>query len=112
MILDPTGPLCPRGHRGCATSMLTSASNVSVISAALGRLLATIANVAMVRRIQVSGDGVCLADQYGDLVRGELDRDRDPDAHEVVVGVRHTTFFDWAESAAAAAIQRYTLNTL
>jgi predicted NBD/HSP70 family sugar kinase len=35
--LDPTGPLCFAGHRGCATSMLNSDSIARHVSDALGR---------------------------------------------------------------------------
>lgn len=37
--LDPTGPLCPAGHRGCADSTLSSPAVTRTISAALGRNL-------------------------------------------------------------------------
>jgi predicted NBD/HSP70 family sugar kinase len=36
-LLDPEGPLCPLGHRGCAESMLTTEAITSQVSAALGR---------------------------------------------------------------------------
>lgn len=35
--LDPLGPLCPEGHRGCATAMLTIPSLCAQASVALGR---------------------------------------------------------------------------
>lgn len=35
--LDPFGPLCPAGHRGCARSMLTQAAISSAVSVALDR---------------------------------------------------------------------------
>lgn len=35
--LDPLGPLCPAGHRGCARSILTSTAIVEAVSHALGR---------------------------------------------------------------------------
>lgn len=35
--LDPDGPLCDRGHHGCASAMLTTDAITSQISAALGR---------------------------------------------------------------------------
>jgi len=35
--LDPYGPICSEGHRGCAQALLTTASIVSQASAALGR---------------------------------------------------------------------------
>ncbi|WP_331096963.1 ROK family transcriptional regulator [Lacisediminihabitans sp.] len=35
--LDPFGPLCPAGHRGCARSMLTQSAIGQTVSIALGR---------------------------------------------------------------------------
>lgn len=35
--LDPTGPLCMDGHRGCSTAMLTTGSMCAQVSVALGR---------------------------------------------------------------------------
>ncbi len=35
--LDPFGPVCPAGHRGCARSILTQSAIVSGVSSALGR---------------------------------------------------------------------------
>lgn len=35
--LDPFGPLCPAGHRGCARSVLTQSAISSAVSAALDR---------------------------------------------------------------------------
>lgn len=35
--LDPMGPLCPAGHRGCARSVLTQAAIVHEVGTALGR---------------------------------------------------------------------------
>ncbi|HAM27878.1 MAG TPA: MarR family transcriptional regulator, partial [Microbacteriaceae bacterium] len=35
--LDPFGPLCPAGHRGCARSVLTISAISQAVSAALGR---------------------------------------------------------------------------
>ena len=35
--LDPFGPVCPSGHRGCAKSVLEQGAIVATVSAALGR---------------------------------------------------------------------------
>ena len=35
--LDPTGPLCPEGHRGCSSAILTSVGMCAQVQAALGR---------------------------------------------------------------------------
>ncbi len=35
--IDPFGPVCPAGHRGCARSMLTQSAITQAVSTALGR---------------------------------------------------------------------------
>lgn len=35
--MDPFGPMCPSGHRGCARSVLTSSAIADTVSAAIGR---------------------------------------------------------------------------
>jgi predicted NBD/HSP70 family sugar kinase len=35
--IDPFGPVCPAGHRGCARSVLTTAAITGAVSAALNR---------------------------------------------------------------------------
>ena len=37
--IDPSGPLCPLGHRGCMTAFLSSPSIAGSVSAAHGRLI-------------------------------------------------------------------------
>jgi predicted NBD/HSP70 family sugar kinase len=37
--VDPSGPLCPLGHRGCMTAFLSSPSIAGAVSAAHGRLI-------------------------------------------------------------------------
>lgn len=35
--LDPSGPLCPEGHRGCSSALITSVGMVAQLQSALGR---------------------------------------------------------------------------
>jgi predicted NBD/HSP70 family sugar kinase len=37
--VDPSGPLCPLGHRGCMTAFLSSRSIIAAVSAAHGRFV-------------------------------------------------------------------------
>lgn len=37
ILVDPSGPECPQGHRGCARAMLTSGAIIERATAALGR---------------------------------------------------------------------------
>lgn len=134
--LDPSGPLCMEGHRGCATAMLSIPSicaQVGIVlgqeveyeqvlelagarhplarsvtdaaGRALGRMMAYIANLAMVDTIVLSGEGVGLWRVAGEVALAALAADRDPDASEVVVHVDEAGFDSWARGAAAVAIQ-------
>ena len=134
--LDPSGPLCMEGHRGCSTAMLSIPSitaqvgialgrevdydevlrlageghpiAVSVTAAAgraLGRMMAFIANIAMVDTIVLSGEGVGLWTIVSDIALAALAEDRDPDAMPVEVHVDDAGFASWARGAAAVAIQ-------
>jgi len=107
--LDPTGPRCLAGHRGCSTALLSIPSIevqtsvalqrpvrfAEIVSLAgegntacaqiiesgargLGRLLALVANLAMVEEIVLGGEGLLLLDVAGEHMRQQLSEDRDP----------------------------------
>ncbi|MEI5584349.1 MULTISPECIES: ROK family transcriptional regulator [unclassified Agromyces] len=134
--LDPSGPLCMDGHRGCSTAMLSipsicaqvgialarevhydevlelaaarhplAASVTDAAGRALGRMMAYIANLAMVDEIVLSGEGVGLWTVAGDAALAALAADRDPEASDVLVHVDDAGFDPWARGAAAVAIQ-------
>lgn len=134
--LDPSGPLCMEGHRGCATAMLSipsicaqvgialgqeidydrvlelaaarhplASSVTDAAGRALGRMMAYIANLAMVDTIVLSGEGVRLWEVAGDTALAALAADRDPEATAVTVHVDDAGFDPWARGAAAVAIQ-------
>jgi len=136
--LDATGPVCPDGHRGCATGMLSAPSLcaaagealgrevgydellalaaagdpvaavvVAGAGRALGRLLAIVANFAMIDVVVLSGEGVGLLDVplAAAGMREALADDRDPEAGEVRVLVGGADFGAWARGAAAVAVQ-------
>ncbi|NTV38797.1 MAG: ROK family transcriptional regulator [Demequinaceae bacterium] len=134
--LDPTGPRCLAGHRGCSSAILAIPSIEAQASVALqrpvrfaeiislagagdtacaeivesaarglGRLLALVANLAMVEEIVLGGEGLALLDVAGAHMRHQLNEDRDPDAHELIVKIDDTGFPGWAKGAATVAIQ-------
>jgi predicted NBD/HSP70 family sugar kinase len=72
---------------------------------ALGRMMATIANIAMVDTIVLSGEGIALWNIVGDVAMAALAADRDPEASPVEVHVDDAGFDSWARGAAAVAIQ-------
>lgn len=134
--LDPTGPRCFAGHRGCATALLTIPSIEAQAGVALrrpvtfsevvalaadaepvcseivdsaargvGRLLALVANLAMVDVIVLSGEGLAVLDVAGEAMRAQLAEDRDPDAHPIELRWDRSGFSRWARGAATVAIQ-------
>jgi predicted NBD/HSP70 family sugar kinase len=134
--LDPSGPLCTYGHRGCSTAMLSipsitaqvglalgrevSYSEVLELAAAghpvavtvtdaaarsLGRMLAGVANLAMVNTIVLSGEGIALWRIGATTARAALQADRDPEASPVALHIGDDGFTPWARGAAAVAIQ-------
>jgi predicted NBD/HSP70 family sugar kinase len=134
--LDPSGPRCLAGHRGCSSAVLSIPSIEAQASVALqrptsfdeiialaraqdtvcgdivesaarglGRLLALVANLAMVEEIVLGGEGLAILDVAGEQMRLQLRADRDPDAHELDVKIDDTGFPGWARGAATVAIQ-------
>jgi predicted NBD/HSP70 family sugar kinase len=82
---------------------------VSSSGRALGRLIASIANIAMPQRVIISGEAVRLADvALHDLAAG-IDAHREPLANDVDYVIEHSSTSDWARGAAVIAIQRYLL---
>jgi len=72
---------------------------------ALGRMMALIANLAMVDAIVLAGEGMALWDVVGDVAIAALAADRDPEASPVELFVDDAGFASWARGAAAVAIQ-------
>ncbi len=137
--LDPLGPLCPSGHRGCAMSVLTrfalekrasevlgkSATLEDLILASedhpglrsvaehaarmLGHLLAAIANLTMAEVIVIGGEGVGLISSCLDELTTGVREHRDPRASEVTVVLTRGDDADWCRGAAAIAIQAHVL---
>jgi predicted NBD/HSP70 family sugar kinase len=140
--LDPNGPLCPAGHRGCSSAMLSipgitgqltvalgrtvtyeemidlaaqgDPAAVAVAEAAgraLGRMIAAVANLAMVDTVVLSGEGVGLWRVVEPAAHMALAAERDREASPVGVHVDGAGFDAWARGAAAVAIQA-SLETL
>lgn len=78
-------------------------------AAALGGLVALIANLTAVDKIVISGDGVQLADDGWSEVEAAIERRRHPRASKVAVEIKHAEFTEWARGAAVTAIQTFVL---
>ena len=140
--LDPTGPLCFLGHRGCSTAMLTIPSIRAQVEVgigasvtygevlqlardgnpvarqvtqaagrALGRLVAAVANLAMVEHVVLAGEGLGILSVARDDLDAGILADRDPEATVVDLRIDDSGFTSWARGAAASAIQS-TLDAL
>ena len=77
----------------------------SAAGRALGRMMATIANIAMVDTIVLSGEDIALWNIVGDVAMAALATDRDKEATPVEVYIDDAGFDSWARGAAAVAIQ-------
>lgn len=141
--LDPLGPLCPLGHRGCSYAMLAIPAICSAISvahgrdisydecldlaesddpvarrviddagAALGQMVALVANLTMPNKIIIAGDGVRLAHVARPALLRRIREQRDPRTAPVELDVQEFGFLEWARGAAVIAIQKYVLDEL
>ncbi len=134
--IDPTGPRCPMGHRGCSSGLISipaieaqaqialqrpvefgeilalagrgepaASEIIGAAARGLGRLVALVANLAMVDVIVLSGEGLALLDVAGDAMAEQLAADRDPEAHDLDLRYERGGFLRWARGAATVAIQ-------
>jgi predicted NBD/HSP70 family sugar kinase len=76
----------------------------------LGRLIAAVANLTMVDRIVLAGEGVALVGATRGAVNDGIAADREPEAAAVDVVVIPGDFTRWARGAAVAAIQDFALH--
>jgi predicted NBD/HSP70 family sugar kinase len=72
---------------------------------ALGRLVALVANIAMVDTVVLAGEGIGLWNIVSDDIVAAVRSDRDPEATGVEIRVDGTGVSSWARGAAAVAIQ-------
>jgi predicted NBD/HSP70 family sugar kinase len=133
--VDPGGPRCARGHRGCVGSYLSNAAIVGALRTpgldyasvvalarsgdpaaeqafreaghALGVLVAVLANTVDPQKIVVTGDGIAVTE----FARGELDAaiaaNRDPDGAPIALDVQPFEFDEWARAGAVLAIRDF-----
>ena len=72
---------------------------------ALGRLVALIANLAMLDTVVLAGEGIGLWTIVSDEVIGAASAGRDPEATPLQISIDDTGVSSWARGAAAVAIQ-------
>ncbi|KJC65296.1 hypothetical protein TZ00_05385 [Agreia bicolorata] len=130
LIVDPQGPLCDRGHRGCVASYLTNesiaknsgfenydqaivaarAGDASAVRAfvgagrALGDLLGTVVNAVDPGVVILTGDGLALHEIAADAIGDGIARTRAWNAGQFTLDVRAFDFSEWARAAAVMSI--------
>ncbi len=130
-IVDPDGPACDRGHRGCVSSYLASSSIVrnsgsldyaSALDAArrgdrrarrafddagraLGVVIATVVNSMDPGRVILTGDGLALYEISSTAIEASIRRTVSWDAGEFVLDVRPFDFSEWARAAGIVAVE-------
>lgn len=135
VIVNPSGPYCDRGHRGCASSYLPNrsiaaslprewgeqtyesaleqarAGRPAAVQAfadagfALGALIGTAANLVDPAKVILSGDGIAVYDLAADDVRRGIEHTYESAASDLIVDVQPFDFGEWARGGAVLAIR-------
>ncbi|CUO01204.1 ROK family transcriptional regulator [Bifidobacterium adolescentis] len=136
-LVDPDGPRCISGHKGCATCLTdnsiateyseiighpatfdefaaaaraskTQATNlVNRTCFRLGTLIATIANLAMPDKIMIAGESSFIAKLGIDNLRNGINMYRHSQAAPVDFEIAEHDWSLWSKAAAAQAIRQY-----
>ena len=137
ILVDPDGPRCISGHKGCATCLTdnsiateyskiigrpatfdefaaaaraskTQATNlVNRTCFRLGTLIATIANLAMPDKIMIAGESSFIAKLGVDDLRNGINMYRHSQAAPVDFKIADHDWAMWGKAAAAQAIRQY-----
>ncbi|MBB6545636.1 ROK family transcriptional regulator [Nonomuraea rubra] len=140
--IDDRGPLCERGHRGCARAYASSPSIRRSIAttidrpeltfddclalaadghpvarrvldeagAALGQVVATVANITGPELVVLSGESVHMYEVCADAFHAALAAHTHWTAGPVRVAVKPFAFNEWARGAAVTALQHLLLH--
>lgn len=133
--VDPNGPRCERGHRGCMASYLPNSAIVAALRTpgldyasvldlarggdpaarqafrdaghALGVLVATLANTLDPEKIVFTGDGIAVTELARDEIDAAIAMHRDPGEAPIVIDIQPFEFDEWARAGAVLAIRDY-----
>ncbi|MEU1168440.1 ROK family protein, partial [Streptomyces sp. NPDC005921] len=137
--IDPAGPLCHCGNRGCVEAIAGDAAIVARMrevtgrqvtdsadavalahegvpgarevyahaGAAIGRGIATVANLFGPERVIISGEGLAASDLFAEQILDSFTAAAFGSAAQCDVQTRPLPFEEWARGAAAAAIQSF-----
>ncbi|MFE9353138.1 ROK family protein [Streptomyces olivaceoviridis] len=139
LVVDPAGPPCHCGNRGCVEAIAGDAAIVARMrevtrhqvpdsaaavalarqglpgarevyaraGEAIGRGLATVANLLGPQRVIISGEGLAAYDLFAEQIREAFTTAAFGSAARCDVQTRPLPFEEWARGAAAAAIQTF-----
>ncbi|MEU3985974.1 ROK family transcriptional regulator [Streptomyces sp. NPDC026672] len=139
VTVDPAGPLCHCGNRGCVEAIAGDAAIVARIreatgtdvsdttdalglarqgdagareayaraGEAIGRGIATVANLFGPERVIISGEGLAAYDLFAEQIRDSFAAAVFGSAAQCDVQTRPLPFEEWARGAAATAIQSF-----
>lgn len=139
VTVDPSGPLCHCGNRGCVEAIageaaivrrireatgaeLTDADEALALARegvpgarevyarageAIGRGIATVANLLGPERVIISGEGLAAYDLFAEQIREAFVAAAFGSAAQCDVRTRPLPFEEWARGAAATAIQSF-----
>ena len=132
ILIDPSGPPCGHGHRGCASSYLMTHVMLRQLDGeptyeeavaralagdpaakrvfddagyALGVLIGTAANFLDPQKIVLTGDGLPLYEVSEQRVADGVEASYEADPASIDLDVRPFDFSEWARSGAALAIR-------
>ncbi|MGW7257561.1 ROK family transcriptional regulator [Streptomyces sp. NPDC054834] len=139
VAIDPAGPPCHCGSRGCVEAIASEAAIVARVrevtgrpvtcgadavalahqdvagvravyataGEAIGRGIATVANLLGPERVIISGEGLAAYDLFAEHIRDAFTAAAFGSAAQCDVQTRPLPFEEWARGAAAAAIQSF-----
>jgi predicted NBD/HSP70 family sugar kinase len=139
VTVDPSGPLCHCGNRGCVEAIAGEAAIVRQVrdatgaelpdaaaalglaregvagardvyaraGEAIGRGIATVANLLGPERVIISGEGLAAYDLFAEQIRDAFVAAAFGSAAQCDVRTRPLPFDEWARGAAATAIQSF-----
>ncbi|MEW2048702.1 ROK family transcriptional regulator [Streptomyces sp. NPDC005476] len=139
VTVDPNGPLCHCGNRGCVEAIasdhailtrIREGAGVEVTDTAqavelarrgdahardayarageaIGRGIATVANLLGPERVVISGEGLAAYDLFADQIRSAFAAAAFGSAAQCDLQTRPLPFEEWARGAAATAIQSF-----
>ena len=139
VVVDPAGPRCHCGNRGCVEAIAGDAAIVARVrevtgvqvadtleavalahrgdagarevyaraGEAIGRAIATVANLMGPQRVIISGEGLAAYDLFAEQIRDSFAEAAFGSAARCDVRTRPLPFDEWARGAAATAIQSF-----